>query len=368
MIVLFINCREKEKHQPAEKFTVSYSAKAFLDVYKENDSIINTFKKFVNSEYEDFNLYWKKSDTTIFKYAYDDLYFLIPKNYPSYIPTILAIQKINKNKYVVKIGIMGSPEEIDTLVAIYNFYAIRENNGDFKFENVISQNLKMWNKFKIENIEYYYPANKELNQAEVNKQIEFENSLISKFNFKKINYKYISANTTYDFMKLRGFDYDDTMFFNNQKGGQAFSNSNLIFSGNNSEYYAHELVHLYVHKYFSEANSTINEGLATYLGDSLEMDYKTHIRILKIYIKTNNINLFEYLFDDEKKYTIIGDGSSIRYSAGALLCAIADKKNVLEALLDSGKSDEELIKTIEIIFNIKRIDFNSFILKELEQY
>ena len=169
-------------------------------------------------------------------------------------------------------------------------------------------------------------------------------------------------------MKLRGFDYEDSMFLNNQKGGEAFSSHKLIFSGNNSEYYPHELVHLYTHKYFKNVNSTINEGLATYLGGSKELDYLKHIGILKEYLAINKIDLFEYLFDDEKKYTIIGNVSSIRYSAGALLCAIADKKNVLNQLLDSGKSNEELILTIENLFDIDRKDFNSFINEKLSEY
>ncbi|MCD8406261.1 hypothetical protein LNI88_09950 [Tenacibaculum dicentrarchi] len=280
----------------------------------------------------------------------------------------MSIQEKAKNKYLVKIAVMGSPEGFNSLNSIYNFYAFREKEGNFKFENVITENLKQWNTNTIENIKYIYPPEKKLNQTEIKKQIEFENKLISKFDFNKINYTYISCNSVYDYMKLRGFDYEDSMFLNSQKGGETFSSHRLIFSGNNSEYYPHELVHLYNHKYFKNINSTINEGLATYLGGSKELDYSEHIGILKDYLASTKIDLFEHLFDDEKKYTVIGNVSSIRYSAGALLCALADKKNVLNQLLESGKSNEELISTIEKIFNINRKDFNTFIKEKLIEY
>lgn len=368
-IILLTNCTQKKKIEPQKKFAVDYALQTFSEFHKENDTIIKTFEKCINSsKLNEYSQYWRESDTLIFKYAYDDLWFEIADYYPTYIPTIMSIQEKTKNKYLVKIAVMGSPEGFNSLNSIYNFYAFREKEGNFKFENVITENLNEWNTSIIENIKYIYPPKKELNQTEIKKQIEFENNLISKFDFNKINYTYISCNSVYDYMKLRGFDYEDSMFLNNQKGGEAFSDQRLIFSGNNSEYHPHELVHLYTHKYFKNINSTINEGLATYLGGSKELDYLKHIRILKEYLAINKINLFEYLFDDEKKYTIIGNVSSIRYSVGALLCDLADKKKVLNQLLDTGKSNEELISTIENLFDINRKDFNTFINEKLIEY
>ncbi|MFI1773061.1 hypothetical protein [Thalassobellus citreus] len=369
VLIIFTNCKEKNKIEQQKRYDVGYALKAFSEIHKENDTIIKTFEKCISSsKLFEYGQYWKKSDTLIFKYAYDDLWFSIVDWYPEYIPTIMSIQKKEEDKYLVKIAVMGKPEEFNSLNVIYNFYAFRENDGDFKFENVITENLKEWNEKNIENIKYIFPPNKKLNQTEVQKQIEFENNLISKFNFDKINYTYISCNSVYDYKKIRGFDYEDSMFFNNQNGGETFPEHELIFSGNNSEYYPHELVHLYTHKYFKNINSIIDEGFATYLGGSMELDYLHHIRILKEYLGNNKIDLLEYLLDNKKKYTVIGNVSSIKYSVGALLCSLADENNVLYEILDSGKSDEELIKTIEGLFNIDRKDFNSFINEKLKEY
>ena len=368
-LILLTNCTQKKKIESEKTFAVDYGIQAFSKLHKENDLIITTFKKCFNSNtYLDYAQYWQESDTLIFKRPFDDLWLSIEDYYPAYTPTIVSIQKKEKDKYLVKIAVMGNPEQFNSLHAIYNFYAIRDNEDIFKFKNVINDNLKLWNTKTIDNIKYIYPPQNTLNNNEIKKQIEFENNLITKFDFDKINYTYISCNSVYEFMKLRGFDYENSMFLNNQKGGVAFTNSQLIFSGNNSEFYPHELVHLYTYKYFKNINSTINEGFATYLGGSMELDYLSHIKILKDYLKTSKIDLFEYLFDDEKKFTIIGNISSIKYSAGALLCDLADKQNVLNQLLDCGKTDEELILAIESLFDINRKDFNSFIDKKLIDY
>lgn len=374
--LLLVNCNSKkankgitDENKSDRKFSLDYAVKAFTEIHPENDSIIKTFKNCISKgKLNDYNYYWEASDTLILKYPYDDLFLSIEDYYPAYKPTILSIQKKQKNKYLIKIAIMGNPENFNSLAIIYNFYAIRDKNGNFKFKNTITDNLKQWKRKTIENIEYIYPKDKEINLIEVKKQLDFENKLIDKFGLEKINYKYISANSVYDFMKIRGFDYENSMFFNNQKGGVSLPSHHLIFSGNNSEYYPHELVHLYTYKYFKNKNTTIDEGLATYLGGSKGFDYLYHINALKKYLTKNNIDLSEYLFDESKKHTLIADASSIQYTVGALLCSLADKQNSLIQLLNSGKSDDDLKKAISKIFNINNNEIDSFLKRELEKY
>ena len=369
IIIFLMGCEKKQRIKTEREYSIGYAVKAFSNVNKENDSIINAFQQCISTgKLRDYQNYWKKSDTLIFRYPYDDLWFSIEDHYPAYTPTLIAIQKKEANKYLVKMAVMGAPEGFNSLKIIYNFYAFREDNGTFKFGNVISDNLKSWKRERIQNITYVYRNDSVLSEEEVKRQIEFEDKLTSRFDFEKIEYKYIKCSTVHEFMKLRGYEYEDSMFLNNQTGGETFPEHRLIFSGNDSEYYPHELVHLYTHKYFKKINSIIDEGVATYLGGSKKMGYKNHIRILKKYVKDNNIDLYQYLFDTQKRFTIIGDGSSIKYSAGALLCHLADKQNVLKELLNSGESDEELIKKVEEIFKIDRKDIDAFFKQELEHF
>lgn len=144
----FLSCNNQVEEQSfieekPRKVYVDYGVQAFSEIQKENDSIIKRFKECISSKnYSDYFKFWDKNDTTIFKYPFDDLYHVVNTNYPSYEPTILAIQKLEPNKYLLKIGVMGSPEGFNSLDFIYNIYAIRNPQSEFVFKNTIEDNLK----------------------------------------------------------------------------------------------------------------------------------------------------------------------------------------------------------------------------------
>lgn len=365
-----------EKRSALDKNTrnvyVDYGVQAFSEIQKENDSIITRFKECISSKnYSDYFNFWDENDTSIFKYPFHDLYNVVNDNYPTYEPTILAIQKLESNKYLLKIGVMGSPEGFNSLDFIYNIYAIRNPQSEFVFKNTIEDNLKTWNKKTVDNITYYYSPERILNNDEIQNQIDLENYLIDFLEVDKIDYKYVVCNSVYEFSRIRGYDYINDMFFTKQSGGINYSEQALFFSGNDKASYPHEIVHIYSYEKYPNIHPVINEGFATYVGGSKELNYQEHIKILSNYISTNDISISEYLFDDYKRYTIIDANSSIMYSCGALLCDLAFKKHSKKGLFDllkSGNSDDELKKTIEVVFDIKMENFDDFIKDELKNY
>lgn len=348
-----------------------YALQAFSKLQKENIEIISLISNCLNNDdYTKYSEYWQYDPDEVFIVPYKELFDVVNRNAPGYKPTLLAIQKKENEKYLIKIGIMGSPEGFYSLDVIYNFYAVKTSEG-FKFKNFISQELLNWDSIKIRNIKYYYPKNTKLNKENVEKQQNFEDKLISLFNFHRLDYTYISCYDNKQLMTIKGFDYEDTMFYNDQTGGEAHILDKVIFSGNNSEFYPHELVHLYNFYNFKKIHNTIDEGLATFFGGSKELDYKNHISELKKFVTKNNIDTKEYLFDDMKKYTLINHKSSFLYSIGALLCDLAYKKKGvkgLEEIANTGKSNEELQEGLERFFKIKKGNFDTFIKKELIKY
>lgn len=380
LMVLVFSCKEiitsetevlKKEGTNTKLVDVDYQVRAFSNIQKENDSIISRFKECINSKKRsDYRKFWDSSDTTFFKTPYVDLYNIINFDYPTYKPTIVAIQKLD-NKYLFKIALMGKPEGFNSLYVIYNLYVVKNNVGEFVFQNILDETLKEWNTKIVENIKYYYNSNSTIDEKEIAKQVDFETELIKLLEVEKIDYKYIICKNNHESLSLLGYDYEDSMFFTNQQGGVTFSKEKIIFAANNKATYPHEVTHIYTYKHFPKINIIIDEGVATYLGGSKGLNYKKHIKALHKYISKNEISLSEYLFDNQKRYTVLDDSTTILYSSGALLCDLAYKKGGKKKLFDlmnSGRSDKELKSALEDIFNIDIANFDHFIENELNTF
>lgn len=361
----------KKTNDPRRKVAVDYGVQAFSKIQKENESIIKILENCINSKsYYDYNKYWDKRDTKFFKEPYDDLHFITNNNYPAYEPTIISIQKLNANKFLLKIAIIGNPEDFFSVDYIYNLYAIRQDES-FVLKNTISDNLKNWKTTNVGNISYYSPNSRLLNNINIKKQIDFENYLTAFLNVEKIKYKYVVCSSIREIYEVLGYDFVDTMFFTEQVGALSYPHQNIFFSGNGSEFYPHEVVHIYSHKKFPKIHPVFDEGFATYLGGSKGMGYKEHVKILRNYIKNEGIDIFYCLFDNRKRHMIIGDNTSFMYSFGAFIChLIVEKfgKEKLFQLMNSGKSDKELQVSIERIFKINEDNFDNFFKEELEKF
>ena len=134
-----------------------YALQAFSKIQNENFEIISLVSNCLNNDdYTKYSEYWQYDADEVFSVPYKELFDVVNRNAPGYKPTLLAIQKKENEKYLIKIGIMGSPEGFYSLDVIYNFYAVKTTEG-FKFKNFISQELLNWDSIKIRNIKYYFP-------------------------------------------------------------------------------------------------------------------------------------------------------------------------------------------------------------------
>ncbi|WP_298423262.1 hypothetical protein [uncultured Kordia sp.] len=377
LFIILLSCKTdtkktEEVHKPehikeeSRKLYIDYEVDAFSHLQKENDLIIRNLEEIIDSR--DYKKFWDANDTNYFKLPYVELYSFINRGYPTYQPTVIALQKKNNEKYLLKIAMMGAPEGFSSLDAIYNLHVIKNDQGDLVFKNTFNDNIATWQQKQYENITYYFDKNRHVNVTNIKKQHEFENWLVDFFDVEKVNYKFIVCNNQHQLYKLIGYDYIDSMFFNEQNGGVCYAKDKLLLSANNTAYNEHELTHLYIYNKFPYIHDIIEEGFATYFGGSLELDYKEHFKILNDYVLKNDINLIDYLFDEYKRHTIIDFTSSVKYSGGALLCSLIYEKQGKEGLfklMDSGKSDEELKHTLRELFEMTMEELNTHLKTEL---
>jgi hypothetical protein len=147
--------------------------------------------------------------------------------------------------------------------------------------------------------------------------------------------------------ELKGFDYHPMMYIDTSGG---FSQDrNIVISGNNSEYYTHEVAHLYMSHIFPSINPFFNEGFATYAGGSGKYNYTWQRSKLKKFVDENPDFKFEEHIDDPYERLYYDHETPVPYVIGALVCERTLRlygKAKLFDLFRSNKSVYDTLKTV----------------------
>lgn len=333
-----------------------------------NTAILNKFYEFINATTEDngTDAFWGESK--YFKHPEDDFLDVI-KNAKNHKMTLLSINNIDDHRSLVKVAWIKNNDNFGNLYAIYNFIAFN-NKNEIIFENVLDYNTKDFKTFTVDEIKYVIHQDHELNRKIVRKMVTFNKKMALFFEKDIMKFTYLLCKDMKQFKGIRGFDFDSMMVDQNQIGGETFPADNLIFAGNDSEFYPHEVVHLYTYQHFRKIHKIVDEGLATYFGGSKGIKFEDHILKLKDHLNEKDLNVYEELFNKSEHY-ILDDTTSLWYTIGALLCDITLKKYGKEGLfnlMNSGKTNDELLLSLEKIFKIKKEDLDGFIKSELKNY
>jgi hypothetical protein len=344
----YVNLNYSVEYNQENKFVVS--------------KITYNLKKYIDNQNKDL---WAKD--SFFPNPGGDLISCSNLNSTKFEPTILSVTEIGNQMYIVKVGFFVYKDEFYYLNCIYNFIAIVENE-EIMFANIREHNMIDFEKYEIEGISFYYEKESNFDNDEALKFSRINKNMAQFFNEEKIDFKYVKCKNINQCKKLVGYDFDMNMFDNNQNGAFTYPYYKLIFSGNNSFINTHELLHLYVKKKFGKTNMILDEGLATYFGGSKGYTLDYHLNKLKKHIEKNDIDIYKLLFYDNY---VLDSNTSLLYTMGGLICKIVLEKCSKEELfflLDSAKSNEELIEELEVLFDIDKSEFNIFFKKHLLEF
>lgn len=314
-----------------------------------NIQIIETLGEFLSSQDPK---YWLESDFERFKSPYYELIGIKSGRMGAdfYQPSLMEIISTDDaDKKIVKVAYLGYRKETKSnlIKAIYNMIAVKKG-GKIFFSKYIDYATKNWQTIKEDNLTYYISPSKDFSLKEVERQKADIKLLSEFFEIEKFPIFYYSTVSPDEVFKLKGFDYHPMMYVNDS-GGFA-ENYNIIISGNNSEYYTHEVVHLYTSKLFPKIDSYFDEGIATYFGGSGKFGYQWQKEKLKKFLSENpdfdvlkHINVYERLYFEKE--------TPIPYVVSAVLCdMIISKlgKEKLFTVFKSGISAEESLKIFEL--------------------
>lgn len=317
---------------------------------KFNQAIIYTLTEFLKTKNTSLteNKNWIQTDFEKYIYPYLDIYNIENSKYGKdfYRPTLVdIISTENPNQKIVKIAFIGHRNETqeNQLKSIYNIVAnIKQDNVLFsRFLDLATEN---WKTIEKTNLTYKVSPNKVVNETEIANQQNDIDRICIFFKCKPIHITYYSCINPEELFKIKGFDYNPMMFTNKTGGLADFGN--IIFSGNNSEIYTHEIIHIYASTLFPKIDKFIDEGLATLLAGSGKYTYEWHRSKLDKFLNQNkDYNFAEHTDAYEGNYFEIE--TSIPYLTSALILERTLRIYGKDKLMEVLKSETELWTTLK---------------------
>lgn len=339
----------------------------YEDKREEQEIILSLIDAYFskNLSLQEKTTFWKIPKNSVFLRSYDLSWIQQEASIRGdYIPTILSMLYIDE-KYQIRIAWVGNTPEDDKILATYNFLV----NKDYQFENMFDNQFDTFTKRKIKNLTFYYKNSKLFRKEDVKKALKFNKEMADFFELPEIDFSCFIFDNYFEQKKLRGFDFDTDMRVGREKGGVVFPYLKVIFSGNGTAYYPHEIVHLYTRQKAKNENSYLDEGIAVYFGGSGGLYFPQIMRELYSFLQQTDIDICQII--ETKDNLFVKTDIDFHYAFAALLChTILEHhgKEKLFELLGSGNDREEFLCKIEETFNIQPSEFHSFFMKQLAKY
>ena len=286
-------------------------------------------------------------------------------------PTIVGIMDFNPNEYIVKIKLNYFPDSVtESLLGIYNIVAVYNpitNTYKFKDYRTYFMNNNL-DSLRLGNILYYKSNLLKLNKKECKAFDNFNNHIANIFQTPIKNITYFSFKNSQELMNFLGWDIVFNMFYAPTGGFARFGAKgtpfeNLIYSGNNSEIYEHELIHLYFNTLLntdsSSSTNIISEGIPTYFGGSSGLNYLELKQRLVQFLDVNDTATINKHFN---KNIQIDKQTNYVYTMGAFIAELYYKKDKLAGLKKlANYTTTNFIENISKDFGVKEDELDNYL-------
>ena len=335
-----------------------------------NQKIIATLKLFLNSKDSSYteNKYWLKSDFEKYTDPYGDFEGMdagrLGKHY--YQPSLMEIVETDKaDRKIAKVAFIGHNEETNANIirVIYNIVATRQDKN-IVFSMYMDYVTKDWKKYKANNILYKISPCRTINLNDVTKQNKAENALCKFLNTEPVPITFYSCTSPKELFEILGFDYHPNMYVDTSGGWSR--PKNIVISANKSEYYMHEVTHIYLNKLFPSINPFFNEGFATYVGGSGKYDYKWQKnKFLKFLNENPDFNFNEHLGDPRYEQLLYEHETPIPYLIAAIVCERTFRLYGKEKLFELFTSNKDVRDTLKMV-GLTKENINAELRKEIK--
>lgn len=257
---------------------------------------------------------------------------------------------------------------LDVISAVY----ARKIDGRFLLISSAEYFKQVLEHQRVGNINFYVHPFHTFRREEAEQMQQFNLEMATLFEVEPLEFDYFVASNARHIVEIWGYEYMNRMYNPTGKGGIASWRNNTIYSGNNSSYFPHELVHLYTyHLVPQDPHLWVGEGIGTFLGGKSDYSLDWHLRKLQTFLAEQPD--FD-LSDIAALKMDIPNGehvSDLRYVIGGLLMKrIYEKEGVagwLEALR-YGTSDEDFYRLLEDKLGVTKTGFDRYVKTEMKQY
>ena len=219
---------------------------------QDSKNIIQLLKKYLSSADSLIPNYSNWTENSIIDYNIPDymlrstLYYYNNKNIQS---NLIFIER-KENYWVAKVAFNEVVNCVNKgLICIYNF-GIKKENNLLRLFNILD--VADLHKTKIDGCTFFYEQKSKNVDIGISKMMAFNKKMTDIFKT-KINFKYIDIQDQKKLNNIIGFDFEQYMNIPTKISALTYLSNNIIYaSSNNMYYYPHEIVHLYVYKFFME--------------------------------------------------------------------------------------------------------------------
>jgi len=330
------------------------------------------------------NPYWNESEKKKYPEPYParSMIFQSEDIIKSFPPLVLSIEK-EKEYYCIRTLFyregLEEPYKGSNPWAISRLYAkkveikkkkeVKENESDstkkdnkeYRLFDPLQILTKDWRHERIGPIDYYFPFNFYFDRRAGNKMAQFCRGLRNKYGVPDVEpIEFYIARSVDEIAQIVGLD-----FVLGPTSGRSLTVNAQVFSALGNEWYPHEIVHVFFRDY--KPHYILMEGVATYEGGSLKINFDSLVIKLAEFLKRNDTMTFQNFLDSP----YLEGGTTFFYTIGGVLCKMADQKGgptAVKALLEAGIDNEELYQKIESVLGIKRENVTEILRAKVKEY
>ena len=141
---------------------------------------------------------------------------------------------------------------------------------------------------KVGNINYHIHPFHKFKLAEAEQMNQFNLEMAKEFGVEPLEFDYFVASNARDIARTWGYEYMNRMYNPSGRGGIASWRNMIIYSGNNSSFFPHELVHLYTyHVVPKDPHLWVGEGIAAFYAGTSTYAFQGHMLKLKSFLAEN---------------------------------------------------------------------------------